>query len=128
MVDIDVTGRALHGPLPLLNVPIALTAPHPTWCKARILQNIKIKIIKYKCISSSSTFPPSLWAMNSFDSERTTNACQSFHSLDFVKSVNGLNRTMQSSSYRHTHTSRRYWRPYYSAFWHNNEHSEFFFF
>jgi len=31
-------------------------------------------------ISSSSTFPPSLWAMNSIDSERTTNACESFHS------------------------------------------------
>jgi hypothetical protein len=30
-------------------------------------------------ISSSSTFPPSLWAMNSIDSERT-NACESFHS------------------------------------------------
>jgi hypothetical protein len=30
-------------------------------------------------ISSSSTLPPALWVMNSIDSERTTNACESFH-------------------------------------------------
>ena len=30
-------------------------------------------------ISSTSTFPPILWASNTISSERTTNACESFH-------------------------------------------------
>ena len=48
-------------------------------CLAKIYTDGNATVIINTYISEDAKFPPIIWASNTMDGERTTNACESFH-------------------------------------------------